>query len=134
VVCLQEFAQYDDWRIPKNVEIIEAAVLQMEKRGRGSPPYDPYTMYYVAQALYQVGGEPWKRCYPILRDRLVSSQMPDGEWPASSQVSGAGLVSGQAGVLYQTAVACFVLAIPNRYLPILQEGKIDSLRKQFEKQ
>ena len=30
-----------------------------------------------------------------------------------------------------TAVACFVLAIPNRYLPILQEGKIDTLRAKF---
>jgi hypothetical protein len=26
-------------------------------------------------------------------------------------------------------VACFILAIPNRYLPILQEGRIESLRK-----
>jgi hypothetical protein len=79
--------------------------------------------------LYQVGGEPWKRSYPLLRDRLVSSQMNDdnpenrGGWHASGQVG------GKPGVLYQTAVSCFVLAIPNRYLPILQEGKI----KQFEK-
>jgi len=28
-------------------------------------------------------------------------------------------------------VACFILAIPNRYLPILQEGKIESLKKSF---
>jgi len=27
-------------------------------------------------------------------------------------------------------VACFLLAIPNRYLPILQEGKIQALREQ----
>jgi hypothetical protein len=32
-----------------------------------------------------------------------------------------------------TSVCCFVLSIPNRYLPILQEGKIDSLRDQFER-
>ncbi len=32
VVCLQEFAQYDDWRIPKNIEIIEQAVREMAKR------------------------------------------------------------------------------------------------------
>jgi hypothetical protein len=30
-------------------------------------------------------------------------------------------------------VCCFILAMPNRYLPILQEGKIDSLRQQFRK-
>ena len=134
VVCLQEFAQYDDWRIPKNIEIIEQAVREMADKGNhNDPPFDPYTTYYVAQALYQVGGEPWKRCYPLLRDRLISSQIHednpenDGGWRSS------GHVGGKPGMLYQTAVACFVLAIPNRYLPILQEGKIDSLRKQFEK-
>ncbi|MGO9112990.1 MAG: squalene--hopene cyclase [Thermoguttaceae bacterium] len=138
VVCLQEFAQYDDWRIPKNVEIIEQAVREMSKGNPNDPPFDPYTTYYVAQALYQVGGEPWKRCYPLLRDRLISSQMHennpenDGGWRTSGQ-GVASQVGGKPGVLYQTAVACFVLAIPNRYLPILQEGKIDSLRKQFEK-
>ncbi len=137
VVCLQEFAQYDDWRIPKNVEIIEQAVREMsEKGGRNEPPfpgsYSAYTLYYVAQALYQVGGEPWKRCYPLIRDRLVSSQIHennaerDGGWRESDP-------GGRPGMLYETAVACFVLAMPNRYLPILQEGKIDSLRKQFEK-
>lgn len=135
VVCLQEFAQYDDWRIPKNIELIEKAVMEMSDKGDPhSPPFDPYTMYYVAQALYQVGGEPWKRCYPRIRDRLISSQISDkdnlendGGWQPS------GHVNGKQGMLYQTAVACFVLAIPNRYLPILQEGKIDSLRKQFDK-
>ena len=138
VVCLQEFAQYDDWRIPKNLAGIEEAVLDMSRGNRNDPPFDAYTTYYVAQALYQVGGDPWKRCYPLLRDRLISSQMHDenpendGGW----RVCGPGPASqigGKPGMLYQTAVACFVLAIPNRYLPILQEGKIDSLRQQFEK-
>ncbi len=139
VVCLQEFAQYDDWRIPKNIEIVEQAVREMSQQGnRNDPPFgnafSAYTTYYVAQALYQVGGEPWKRCYPLLRDRLISSQIHDsnpendGGWRDSGDQIG-----GKEGMLYETAVACFVLAMPNRYLPILQEGKIDSLRKQFEK-
>jgi hypothetical protein len=38
-------------------------------------------------------------------------------------------VGGKDGERYATSVACFVLAIPNRYLPILQEGRIESLRK-----
>jgi hypothetical protein len=29
-------------------------------------------------------------------------------------------------------VACFILAIPNRYLPILQEGKIEGLRGKYQ--
>ena len=39
VVCLQEFAQYDDWRIPKNVEIIEQAVRDLSKGNRNDPPF-----------------------------------------------------------------------------------------------
>ena len=138
VVCLQEFAQYDDWRIPKNIEVIEEAVRHMSQHeNKNDPPFGKrfpaYTTYYVAQALYQVSGESWKRCYPPIRDRLISSQLHDasnsendGGWKADEP-------GGKPGMLYQTAVSCFVLAIPNRYLPILQEGKIDSLRKQFEK-
>ena len=30
---------------------------------------------------------------------------------------------------YGTAVGVFILSMPNRYLPILQEGKIESLKK-----
>ena len=140
VVCLQEFAQYDDWRIPKNVEIIEHDVHEMWDRGNhnkppfANSPFPAYTNYYVAQALYQVGGEPWKRCYPLIRDRLVSSQIHDDHNPENDGGwQSGGDPGGKPGMLYQTAVACFVLAIPNRYLPILQEGKINSLRKQFEK-
>ena len=41
---------------------------------------------------------------------------------------GGGRVGGKDGELYATSVACFILAIPNRYLPILQEGKIESFK------
>lgn len=136
VVCLQEFAQYDDWRISKNMTLIRGAILSEPGNARakrhGSPPFDAYTLYYVAQALYQVGGEHWKECYPPLRDSLIATQTReranarrDGVW------AGRGRVGGKPGDLYMTAAACFVLAIPNRYLPILQEGRIGSLREKF---
>jgi len=82
----------------------------------------------------QVGGRDWEQCYPKLRDTLVANQhvdvknpLQDGDWTDTSHVH------GKPGQLYGTAVACFILAIPNRYLPILQEGKIDSLRGKFQK-
>jgi len=138
VVCLQEFAQYDDWRIDKNIQIIlEEIQKQADPAGMAAQhraPFDAYTLYYVAQALYQVGGEPWKKGYPRLRDAVVAGQIHDpqnvgrnGLWQAQ------GHVGGRPGELYMTSVACFVLAIPNRYLPILQEGKIDTLRAKFGK-
>ena len=130
VVCLQEFGQYDDWRIAKNMQILSAEIKQRIKpeahvNRDGRSAFDSYTLYYIGQAMYQVGGESWKDLYPRVRDNLVASQtrMPgdvhqDGVWHDTMRVGGV------PGDLYATAVSCFVLAIPNRYLPILQEGKI----------
>jgi hypothetical protein len=137
VVCLQEFGQYDDWRIPKNMDVISAAVGETPAgRNRdGSMPFDAYTLYYVGQALYQVNGDHWKNSYPKLRDYLVASQVTEPTKPElnglwrDNGARGGGRVGGREGELYGTSVACFILAIPNRYLPILQEGKIESFRK-----
>jgi hypothetical protein len=135
VVCLQEFGQYDDWRIGKNMEVIDASIHEIPRsRTRdGSMPFDAYTLYYVGQALYQVGGKSWKENYPRLRDYLIDSQVHDpgnplihGTWRDHGS-RGGGRVGGKDGELYATSVACFILAIPNRYLPILQEGKIEAL-------
>jgi hypothetical protein len=143
VVCLQEFGQYDDWRIPKNMEVIAAAVRDVPRpRNRdGSMPFDAYTLYYVGQALYQVNGDHWEDNYPKLRDYLVDSQVGDqnnnrdagGSW-RDHGARGGGRVGGREGELYGTSVACFILAIPNRYLPILQEGKIESFRSKAQAQ
>lgn len=139
VVCLQEFGQYDDWRIPKNMEVISAAVSKLPGNSRrdGRMPFDAYTLYYVGQALYQVGGNYWQQNYPRLRDLLVKSQVVDeknesnhGTWHDRG-LRGGGRVGGRPGQLYATATACFILAIPNRYLPILQDGKIESLKRKY---
>jgi hypothetical protein len=146
VVCLQEFAQYDDWRIEKNMEVICEAIRghdhPQKARSRSRPKsralFDPYTLYYIGQALYQVGGARWKECYPLLRDGLIASQAHGGTSPGGGNSRDDGVwhsgghVGGRPGELYMTAVACFILAMPNRYLPILQEGHIDSLREQFQ--
>ena len=136
VVCLQEFGEYDDWRIERNMEAIVTQVVRIpNKNGHdGNLPQEAYTMYYVGQALYQAGGKSWEDCYPRLRDALVGSQHlaandqnEDGWWTDIARVG------GKPGRLYGTAVGCFILAMPNRYLPILQEGKIDSLKARNQK-
>jgi hypothetical protein len=118
------------------MEVIQAAIHELPRpRTRdGSMPFDAYTLYYVGQALYQVNGDYWKSNYPKLRDYLVDSQVTDNKSPQSDGAwrdhgaRGGGRVGGRDGELYATSVSCFVLAIPNRYLPILQEGKIESFR------
>ena len=128
VVCLQEFGHYADWRIAKSMERVttDIAKIKPAKAHNGQMPFDAYTLNYVGQSLYQVGGPGWKQHYPALRDALVGSQVIDPKNPANDGKWAAGNhVSGKPGDLYGTAVAVFVLSIPNRYLPILQEGKID---------
>ncbi len=133
VVCLQEFGQYDDWRIAKNLDYISKEVTRLAPvKGNGEVPFDAYTLYYVGQAVYQSGGTSWRLNYPILRDHLITSQVrrpeapgEDGSWRDTRWVH------GKQGQLYGTSVSCFVLAIPNRYLPILQEGKIEGLREKL---
>lgn len=124
VVCLQEFGQYDDWRIAKSMEPVTAAIKQgkaPEAATTGQLPFDAYTLNYIGQSLYQVGGPGWRDHYPKLRDSIVKGQRPDGGWEAGKHVE------GHEGQLYGTAVAVFVLAIPYRYLPILQEAKVGVL-------
>ena len=135
VVCMQEFGQYDDWRIDKSMAVITKGIAETKaKRNSGKLPMDAYTLYYVGQALYQKGGKPWRDQYPHLRDVLVESQRStpgqkaiDGMWAESRWKR------GQEGNMWGTATACFVLAIPNRYLPILQEGKIATFRESRSK-
>ncbi len=130
VVCLQEFGQYDDWRIPKNMQVIRDGINHQLHSGTqfthdGRKAFDSYTLYYISQAMYQVGGDWWHDLYPAVRDNLVETQnhsdvdpQQDGMWRETAHIG------GPAGDLYATSVSCFVLAIPNRYLPILQEGRI----------
>jgi hypothetical protein len=133
VVCLQEFGQYDDWRIAKNLDYISKEVSRLAPvKGNGEVQFDAYTLYYVGQAIYQSGGTNWRTNYTILRDHLISSQVRKPENPAEDgSWRDTRWVHGKQGQLYGTAVSCFILAIPNRYLPILQEGKIEGLREKL---
>ena len=86
IVCMQEFGQYDDWRIGKSLEktiknIDDRAKLNEAQPNGRAPFNDAYTLYYVSQALYQVGGEPWRSHYPALRDYLVKSQIREPNNP-----------------------------------------------------
>jgi hypothetical protein len=125
-VCLQEFGEYDDFRIYRSLDYVLDDVKKQsrewDKKRDGKVPLDAYTLYYVAQSLYQAGGERWEEGYPLLRDGLVAKQQlgggrqEDGSWQAGKHVA------GDAGKLFGTATGVFVLTIPNRYLPILQQG------------
>jgi len=127
-VCLQEFGKYGDFRIYRSMQGVLADIADANKMrlNKGSVPFDGYTMYYVSQALYQVGGKTWQDGYPRIRKALVATQngRQGGSGDGATRGSWAGgRVGGVPGQLLGTAVAVFTLNIPNRYLPILQQGK-----------
>ena len=126
-VCLQEFGRYGDFRIYRSVQGVLDDIKNRMKIQPGKVPFDAYTMYYVSQALYQVGGKQWQDGYPRIRKALVQSQnrQTQGDYRGGAYYgSWAGSrVGGKPGQLFGTAVAVFALNIPNRYLPILQQVK-----------
>jgi prenyltransferase beta subunit len=67
-----------------------------------------YGNYYAAQATFIAGGDYWRQWWPAISGELLAKQTRDGSW------------AGEAGAEYATAMACIILQIPNRYLPILQ--------------
>jgi len=124
-VCLQEFGKYGDFRIYRSMQAVLDDIANRMKVTKGRVPFDAYTMYYVSQALYQVGGKTWQDGYPKIRKALVDSQNGRGSTSGGGGNGSwaGGRVGGTPGQLFGTAVAVFTLNIPNRYLPILQEGK-----------
>lgn len=100
------FGLYND---PKFRPLLEKGVKYLESNKTGRFGYPFYTIYYASHAMYQAGGKHWKDWYPKARDDLVNQQRPDGSW-----------TGGGGGVNFSTGIACIVLQIPTRYLPIVQ--------------
>lgn len=115
-VCLQEFGEYDDFRIYRSMDLAIERYREFIKLRDVYLPGDAYMMYYLAQGLYQIGNPWWRREYPHLRDTILSTQADDGSWFG-------GYRAGDQNKLFGTSVGVFALSIPNRYLPILQRGK-----------
>ncbi len=68
-----------------------------------------YTHLYMSQAAFLAGPRYWNIYFPQIRKHLIDTQNPNGSW------------QGNVGPDFDTAVACFILEMPYRYLPILQK-------------
>lgn len=68
-----------------------------------------YTCFYSSLAIFQHGGEEWRKWYPGMINDLLSKQHPDGSWD-----------DPYGGVFTALSVMC--LELPYRYLPMFQEG------------
>lgn len=95
-------------------ESLAGAKYLAEHPPRWSSEYFFYEVYYVPQALFQLGDEYFRPYHEKLVDVLLQHQEKDGSW-----LSGDGN-DRSAGRIYCTAMAALALAVESRYLPIYQ--------------
>lgn len=68
-----------------------------------------YGHYYAVQAAWHAGGDYWQSWYPAIRDVLLASQGPRGNWS-----------NHWIGPEYATAMSLLILQTPNNLLPIFE--------------
>ena len=127
VVCLQEFGQYDDWRIEKSMEAVTKAIRSREMEDatkRRHLRFDPYTLYYVAQALYQVGGEHGSS---VIRSARQRAGQPGSEHVQIDGDGGCAAGTWAASLATSTPPRCLLRAGDPQPLPAHpSEGKIEA--------
>ena len=79
---------------------------------------DLYYWYYGTLAMYQYGGEPWRRWNDQLRDTLVATQRKQGHAAGSWDPKDNWSLHG--GRLYSTALSTLCLEVYYRFLPLYQ--------------
>jgi len=70
-----------------------------------------YMVYYVAQAMWQLGGTYWDFWQPNFEKLVLANQNADGSWPA---------VQAEIGPVFSTSMTVLALAVKYGYLPIYQ--------------
>ncbi|TWU21641.1 hypothetical protein Pla52o_38280 [Novipirellula galeiformis] len=97
---------------PAEIREAEQALLQ-QKPGVGQDNY--YYWYYATLALHQLQDEAWQEWNAALQSRLLSTQLPDGQWPTES------VWGGYGGSVYTTAMA--TLCLESYYRHTIRESK-----------
>ncbi|MHC4473420.1 MAG: prenyltransferase/squalene oxidase repeat-containing protein [Planctomycetota bacterium] len=103
--------------IQKGVDLV-ARCLPVWDEGAGS--IDMYYWYYGTLALYQVGGDPWKRWSGAIEDAIVSTQRKSGDEKGSWDPVGAW--GREGGRVYSTAVCVMCMEVWYRYPKIFTGG------------
>lgn len=70
-----------------------------------------YAVYYVAQAMWQLGGKYWGFWQPSFEKLALANQNADGSWPVEYK---------EAGPTFSTSMMVLALAVKYCYLPIYQ--------------
>ena len=91
---------------------------------QGPSGVDMYYNYYATQAMFQIGGRSWKNWNYYMRDLLVKTQSPSGHLRGSWMFEGdhSNKVGGR---FYSTCMACLILEVYYRYLPVYGQTSED---------
>ena len=106
VCCLYTSGEYDS---PLAETCLDFTAKHFRRSGVSGFGHDFYANLYAAQAFYQAGDEYWDAYFPKIRDQYVAAQADDGSWQGDG-----------VGEIYGTSIACVVLQLPYKYLPIYQ--------------
>lgn len=99
---------------PSSLEAVE----YLMKHPPRQTEQDLYYWYYGTLAMYQYGGEPWRRWNDQLRDTLVATQRKQGHAAGSWDPKDNWSLHG--GRLYSTALSTLCLEVYYRFLPLYQ--------------
>jgi hypothetical protein len=93
-----------------------AYLLRAENLPRWGGHHFYYSIYYGAQATFQLGDNFWSAYRPRLQDVLLRNQQTNGRWEGGDS-------DAYYGSNYGTAMAVLALTVEYRYLPIYQRGE-----------
>lgn len=106
LVCFYSLGDYSSDNVKRGLKFLsqKAPNGTLERSGHFF-----YAHLYAAQAFYLAGDPYWSAYWKSTSKMLCQTQSPDGMWV------------GEIAPAFDTAVACIILQIPYRYLPILQK-------------
>ncbi len=115
MTILNALALFDNPKLKKGIDNLMKNAPFLNKGGGGDGSFETwyyYAVFYTTLAIFQTGGDEWRKWWPAVRDDLIKRQSGDGSWAGNY---------GSYGPLW-TAFGALTMQMPNRYLPMYAEG------------
>ncbi|MBT4819442.1 MAG: hypothetical protein HN742_40245 [Lentisphaerae bacterium] len=96
----------------RNISDNDRIVWDEERKYRGHTNIS-YNWYYETQAIFQAGGEMWRKWNKAMAETLIDHQQPDGHWDHP----GSNAEAPEYTPVYTTALCCLCLEAYYRYPP-----------------
>jgi hypothetical protein len=91
----------------------------------GGPQYSGFfyfSSFYMAQGMFQVGGQEWDAFGPRMANLLLEHQSGDGSWPYPPDNASPANLQG-TGPAYPVAMAVLMLSLDKQFLPMYQRQR-----------